>query len=116
LDLGALLNANPKTKEDFNVFSKQIVDIIVKRHQNKPLYATFVEQLVKDVASPLRDVDIRKAASGLTALANEKQREAKEKTTGKKKKPVKPALGGAKTVNKYALPLTLDDLLLIAVS
>jgi translation initiation factor 3 subunit J len=105
--LGALLNANPKTKEEFNALSNQIFDVIIKRHQNKPLYATFVEQLVKDVASPLRDVDIRKAASGLTALANEKQREAKEKTTAKKKKPAKPVLGGAKAVNKYALPSRL---------
>lgn len=39
-------------------------------------------------------MDIRKTASGLTALANEKQKEAKE--GGKKKKPAKPALGAVK--------------------
>jgi hypothetical protein len=49
---------------------------------------------------PLRDVDVRKAASGLTTLANEKQREK----TGGKKKPksaTKPVLGASKVGNKY---------------
>ena len=50
---------------------------------------------------PLRDVDVRKAASGLTTLANEKQR---EKTSGKKKPKAagKPVLGASKVGNKYA--------------
>jgi len=112
-DLAALLTSKPKTKDDFVALSKQIMDIVIRRHQDKPLYAAFVEQHVKDLAEPLRDVEIRKAASGLTTLANEKQREAKDKTSGKKKKPAKPALGGAKTVNKLDTSLydeALDDL------
>jgi len=112
-DLASLLAANPKTKEDFVALSRQIIDIVIKRHQDKPLYAAFVEQHVKELASPLRDVDIRKAASGLTTLANEKQKEAKDKTGGKKKKgAAKPALGGAKTVDKLDTNLyeeALDD-------
>ncbi|KAH9033323.1 hypothetical protein EDB84DRAFT_1488962, partial [Lactarius hengduanensis] len=48
---------------------------------------------------PLRDVDVRKAASGLTTLvANEKQR---GKTSGKKPKAAaKPVLGASKVGNK----------------
>ncbi|KAH9003086.1 hypothetical protein EDB86DRAFT_3073563 [Lactarius hatsudake] len=45
---------------------------IVKRHQDKPLYSMLVEHHVRALAMPLRDVDVRKAASGLTTLANEK--------------------------------------------
>jgi hypothetical protein len=56
---------------------------------------------VRALAAPLRDVDVRKAASALTTLANEKQKEQRDKAGGKKKganKPAKPALGGAKSV------------------
>jgi translation initiation factor 3 subunit J len=34
---------------------------------------------------PLKDVEVRKAASGLTTLANEKQKEQRDKASGKKK-------------------------------
>jgi len=112
-DLGSLLSVNPKTKDDFFALSRQIFELVIKPHQDKPLYAAFVEQHVKELASPLRDVDVRKAASGLTTLANEKQKEAKDKASGKKKKATsKPALGGAKTVNKLdtgAYEESLDD-------
>ena len=64
------------------------------------MYATFIEAHAKELASPLRDVDVRKVASGLTALANEKQRESRDKSSGKKKKAAKPVLGSVKTVGK----------------
>ena len=84
------------------------MDYIVKRHQNKPLYATFVEMHVKELAAPLKDVDVRKAASGLTTLANEKQREQRNKAGGKKKKgAAKPALGATKASSKYVFILSL---------
>jgi len=112
VDIQSVLNANPKTKEDFVVLSRQIFELVIKRHQDKPLYAAFVEAHAKELANPLRDVDIRKTASGLTALANEKQREAKDKTSGKKKKAAKPVLGSTKTIGKADTNLyeeALDD-------
>jgi len=92
---------NPKTKEEFQLLSDRLIELI-RRHHDKPLYAMFVEMHVKALAAPLRDVDVRKAASGLTTLANEKQREQREKGSGKKKaKPsAKPALTGAKASSK----------------
>jgi len=101
VDIGSVLNATPKTKEEFDILSRQIFDLVIKRHQDKPLYAAFVEAHAKELASPLKDVDVRKVASGLTALANEKQREAKDKTSGKKKKAPKPVLGSTKTIGKF---------------
>lgn len=74
---------------------------------DKPLFATFVEGHVRQLAASLRDVDVRKAASALTTLANEKQKEQRDKTSGKKKgvsKAAKPILGGAKTTARYVLP------------
>ena len=93
---------SPKTKEDFEAYSKKIVEAFIKKHQEKPLYATFVEMHTKALAQPMRDVDVRKAASGLTALANEKQKEQREKASGKKKTKgaAKPALAGTKALSK----------------
>jgi hypothetical protein len=52
---------------------------------------------------PLKDVEVRKVASGLTTLANEKQKEQRDKASGKKKPKTagKPALGAARLSNRY---------------
>lgn len=102
-DLDVLLSANPRTKEEFQALSAQIVEIVIKRHQDKPLYPLFVEHHVRQLAEPLRDVEVRKAASGLTTLANEKQKEQRDKASGKKKpkSTAKPVLGAAKVSNRY---------------
>ena len=101
-DLDKILKSNPNSKEDFVALSDAIIAHIIKRHQDKPLYGTFVEHHVRALAAPLRDVEVRKAASGLTTLANEKQREQREKLSGKKKPKStgKPVLGASKLGNK----------------
>ncbi|KIO34698.1 hypothetical protein M407DRAFT_240516 [Tulasnella calospora MUT 4182] len=103
-----ILKANPKTKDEFIKLSNDIIEVVAKRLQNKPLYAAFVEHHAKELARPLKDVDVRKVASGLTALSNEKQRELKE--AGKKKK-AKPALGSLKQAKNdvRAYDEALDD-------
>jgi translation initiation factor 3 subunit J len=102
VDLDEILKSTPKSKEDFVALSDAIVAHIIKRHQDKPLYNTFVEHHVRALATPLRDVEVRKAASGLTTLANEKQREQRDKLSGKKKPKSagKPVLGASKVGNK----------------
>ncbi|KAG7089364.1 hypothetical protein E1B28_011054 [Marasmius oreades] len=101
-ELDSLISAQPRTKEDFNALSSKIIEFIIKRHQNKPLYTAFVEHHVRELAQPLKDVEVRKAASVLTTLANEKQKEQREKASGKKKSKAssKPVLGAAKVSNK----------------
>jgi len=104
---------NPKTKEEFQVLSDRLIELI-RRHQDKPLYSMFVEMHVKALAAPLKDVDVRKAASGLTTLANEKQKEQRDKASGKKKPKAatKPALSGARSatrVDTNAYSEALDD-------
>ncbi|KAF8910575.1 translation initiation factor eIF3 subunit-domain-containing protein [Gymnopilus junonius] len=97
-ELDSLISFQPRTKEDFVKFSDNIIEFLIKRHQSKPLYHTFVEHHSRALAMPLKDVEIRKVASGLTTLANEKQKEQRDKASGKKKPKTsaKPALGGAK--------------------
>ena len=101
-DLDNILKSTPKSKEDFVALSDAIIAHIITRHQDKPLYGTFVEHHARALAAPLRDVEVRKAASGLTTLANEKQREQREKLSGKKKPRSvgKPVLGASKLGNK----------------
>ena len=55
---------------------------------------------------PLKDVEVRKVASGLTTLANEKQKEQRDKASGKKKPKAasKPGLSGTKPSSKYDAP------------
>ncbi|KAJ8519038.1 hypothetical protein ONZ45_g3951 [Pleurotus djamor] len=113
-ELDSLISFQPRTKEDFQKLSSQIIEFIIKRHQNKPLYAAFVEHHVRELSLPLKDVEVRKAASGLTVLANEKQKEQRDKASGKKKPKgaAKPALGAAKSSNKVDTSLydeSLDD-------
>jgi len=110
-ELDWLISFQPRTKEDFQQFSTKVIEYIIKRHQDKPLYASFVEHHVKELAAPLKDVEVRKAASGLTTLANEKQ---KEQRTGKKKPKAatKPVVGSMKAGTKFDTSVydeALDD-------
>ncbi|KAF8699105.1 Eukaryotic translation initiation factor 3 subunit K, partial [Rhizoctonia solani] len=113
-ELAELVTFNPRNKEDFQKLSNMIIEHVIQRHQSKPLYATFVDLHVRALAESLRDVDIRKAASTLSTLANEKQKEQRDKASGKKKPKatMKPVLGAAKVNSKLdtsAYEEALDD-------
>lgn len=113
-ELAELVTFNPRNKEDFQKLSNMIIEHVIQRHQSKPLYATFVDLHVRALAESLRDVDIRKAASTLSTLANEKQKEQRDKSSGKKKPKAisKPVLGAAKVNSKLdtsAYEEALDD-------
>lgn len=64
---------------------------------------------------PLRDVEVRKVSSALTTLANEKQKEQRDKSAGKKKTKgsAKPGLGAAKVANKCVMSCSLESASLI---
>ncbi|KZV87588.1 translation initiation factor eIF3 subunit, partial [Exidia glandulosa HHB12029] len=107
--LNALLTFSPKSKDDWVHLSDQLLNLVLKQHQSKPLYPTFVELFTRELAQPLRDVETRKVASTLTALANEKQKEQRDKATGKgkKKAAAKPVLGLGKVASKCVSSLLL---------
>ncbi|KAG9126885.1 Translation initiation factor 3 subunit J component [Ceratobasidium sp. 392] len=114
-ELAELVSFEPRSKDDFQKLSNMIMEHIIQRHQSKPLYATFIELHARALAEPLRDVDVRKVASGLSTLANEKQKEQRDKASGKKKPKAvqKPGLGltkpGPKKVDTAAYEEALDD-------
>ncbi|KAJ1772138.1 Translation initiation factor 3 subunit J component [Coemansia sp. RSA 1813] len=78
-----IVNINPKTQAEFDEFQKALVERIQKC-QNNRVYVPFLEKFIRELALPLKDVDVRKFASTLTALANEKQRAARDNKTKKK--------------------------------
>ncbi|KAG2222590.1 hypothetical protein INT45_008709, partial [Circinella minor] len=82
----------PKTRVEYNDYAKRLAEIILANSKSIN-YGTFLDTLVREIAAPCKDTDIRKAASSLTAMANEKQRQAKEATKTKKKG--KPQLAAA---------------------
>jgi translation initiation factor 3 subunit J len=84
---------NPKTKADMELFAADLAKYIVDNYSNKPLYPLFIEPFMKAIAEPLKDLEVRKAASALTVIANEKQRAAREAGTKKGKGKGKPQLG-----------------------
>ncbi|KAH8981804.1 translation initiation factor eIF3 subunit [Lactarius akahatsu] len=93
-DLDNILKSSPSSKGDFVALSEAIIAHIVKRHQDKPLYSTFVEHHVRALAMPLRD---------------------REKTSGKKKTKAaaKPVLGASEVGNKLDTTVcgeALDDI------
>jgi translation initiation factor 3 subunit J len=101
-ELDQLISFQPRTKDDFTKMTTMIMEVIIKRHQSKPLYPSFIEHFARELCGPLKDVEVRKVASGLTTLANEKQKEQRDKASGKKKPKAaaKPGLGGTKSAGR----------------
>lgn len=83
--LDSLIAQNPRTKEEFEEYSQKVYLMLIKPHINKPLFSGFAEHHVRAICDSLRDVEIRKAATSLTSLANVKQQEQRDKASGKKK-------------------------------
>ncbi|KAI8393417.1 eukaryotic translation initiation factor 3 subunit J [Radiomyces spectabilis] len=84
----------PKTRVEFEAYHKRLAEIIVA-HSKSMNYANFVDQLARDLCAPMKDMDVRKVSSSLSAMANDKQRQAKEAQKSKKKGKDKPSLVGA---------------------
>ncbi|EJU05025.1 translation initiation factor eIF3 subunit [Dacryopinax primogenitus] len=110
-ELHEILTANPKTKEDFQKLSTLIYERLIKPHESKPLFATFIELHVREIAQSLRDVDVRRAATALTTLSNEKMKEKTQTGKKKTKAAAKPILGAAKAgrIDTSAYDESLDD-------
>ncbi|KAG0253301.1 Translation initiation factor 3 subunit J component [Mortierella polycephala] len=88
----------PKTKDQFNEFTTELVTLIQK-HEKQGLYASFLEGLFRELSQGVRDTDVRKFSSSLTTLANEKQKAAKEALKTKKKGSSKPSLSATKVAS-----------------
>ncbi|KAJ2662907.1 Translation initiation factor 3 subunit J component [Coemansia sp. RSA 1200] len=78
-----IINMNPKTQAEFDEFQKALVERIQKCQSSRP-YVQFLEKFIRELALPLKDIEVRKFASTLTALANEKQKAGRDNKSKKK--------------------------------
>lgn len=84
IDLASLPLFDPKTKTQFETLRETLIPVISKNSQ-KPHYVLFLQELTKQLAKDLPSDQIKKIASGLTALSNEKMKEEKQADKGAKK-------------------------------
>lgn len=101
----------PQTKDEFEEFSKRLTTLITN-FGDSPQYAMFVTGLVKAISEPLGSDDVKKVASGLTTLGNEKLKAERSSGGKSKKNAKKPTLvvGAVKSVApKYDINNYDDD-------
>ncbi|OAP62106.1 hypothetical protein AYL99_04309 [Fonsecaea erecta] len=84
IDLSQLPLFKPATKTQFDALSATLVPLLTAA-SSKPHYAIWLPTFVKAIAAELPSAEIKKAASALTALSNEKMKEEKAQEKGGKK-------------------------------
>ncbi|ORZ30902.1 translation initiation factor eIF3 subunit-domain-containing protein [Catenaria anguillulae PL171] len=73
-----LLTLTPRTKAEFDEYLNLVVERFAD-FEKRPLYAPFVDTLARKLCERMTKLeDIRKVASSLNALANDRQRQEKE--------------------------------------
>lgn len=75
---------NPSKKADFEVLRNTLVPLI-GAHTKKPHYSLFLQEFAKQLAKDLPSDQIKKIASSMTTLSNEKLKEEKAAQGGGKK-------------------------------
>ena len=89
IDLSSISLFRPTTKSQFDALTQTLVPLLTAS-SSKPHYAIWLSAFVKQIAAELPSAEIKKAASSLTALSNEKMKEEKAgEKTGKKSKAAK---------------------------
>lgn len=102
IDLAAMPLFDPKTKSQFESL-REVVAPIISTNAKKAHYALFLTEFAKQLAKDLPSDQIKKVASALTTLSNEKMKEEKAQQGGKKTKAAK-----TKTTLAIARPTATD--------
>lgn len=89
VDLSSLSIFNPNTKDQFLKLRETLTPILVS-NSKKAQYTLFMQEFTKQLVKDLPSDQIKKIASGLTTLSNEKMKEEKAaEKSGKKTKAAK---------------------------
>jgi translation initiation factor 3 subunit J len=84
VDLSGLKLFNPKSATEFGKLRETLVPLLVA-NTKKPHYELFMKEFSKQIVKDMNSEQIKKIASSLTALSNEKLREEKAAEKGGKK-------------------------------
>ncbi|GAA5810489.1 hypothetical protein MFLAVUS_003910 [Mucor flavus] len=72
-----LEECTPKNRIEMDTYRKRLVELMTFGSKSIN-YGWFIDELLRDIAVPLKDTEVKKIASALTVIANEKQRIAKD--------------------------------------
>lgn len=84
IDLSTLPMFNPSTKDQFLKLREALTPILAA-NSKKAHYTLFMQEFTKQICKDLPSDQIKKIASGLTTLSNEKMKEEKAAEKGGKK-------------------------------
>lgn len=84
IDLSSLSIFNPNTKDQFLKLRETLVPLLTA-NSKKGQYSLFLQEFTKQISKELPSDQIKKIASGLTTLSNEKMKEEKAAEKGGKK-------------------------------
>lgn len=84
VDFASLPLFDPKTKGQFEKLRETLIPVLTN-NSKKAHYVLFLQEFSKQLAKNLPSEQIKKIASGLTALSNEKMKEEKLAEKGGKK-------------------------------
>lgn len=84
IDLSSLHIFNPNTKDQFTKLRETLVPLLTS-NSKKGQYSLFLQEFTKQISKDLPSEQIKKIASGLTTLSNEKMKEEKAAEKGGKK-------------------------------
>jgi len=84
VDLSAMSLFNPTNKDQFAKLRETLVPLLTA-NTKKAHYTLFLQEFTKQIAKELPSEQIKKIASGLTTLSNEKMKEEKAAEKGGKK-------------------------------
>lgn len=85
VDLSAMKLFNPNTKDQFAKLRETLVPLLTA-NTKKAHYTLFLQEFTKQISKELPSDQIKKIASGLTTLSNERMKEEKAAEKGGKKK------------------------------
>ncbi|PSN60383.1 translation initiation factor eIF3 subunit [Corynespora cassiicola Philippines] len=111
IDLSSLSIFNPNTKDQFTKLRETLTPLIAA-NAKKAQYTLFLQEFTKQIAKELPSDQIKKIASGLTTLSNEKMKEEKAAEKGGKKSKAaktKSSLNASRDVAYKADTATYDD-------
>ncbi|KAK9433992.1 eukaryotic translation initiation factor 3 subunit J [Lipomyces doorenjongii] len=94
-DLEDLAVMKPNTKEQFDELNTRLGALLTGLSRNPAYATTFLPSFMKTLVQPLNSEQVRKCASALTAVSNEKIKEERAADKSSKKKKAKPGLANA---------------------
>ncbi|KAB8230691.1 Translation initiation factor 3 subunit J component [Aspergillus alliaceus] len=84
IDLSAMPLFKPTTKDQFARLTSTLIPLLTP-HSKKPQYALWTQEFTKQLVKELNSADVKKIASIMTTLSNEKMREERAADKGNKK-------------------------------